>query len=72
MNWRAQKCNPCFGAKSPLRSTGLQSTRFQAAPYRSDSPDLRRLGATFLHGTVITLNHSLYQKEATEMDSQKM
>ena len=32
--WRAQKCNPCFGAKSPLRSKGLQSTRFHSAPYR--------------------------------------
>ena len=25
---RAQKCNPCFGAKSPLRTTGLQTSRF--------------------------------------------
>ena len=29
--WRTQKCKPCFGAESPLRSTGLQSTGFHAS-----------------------------------------
>ena len=29
---RAQKCNPCFGAKSPLLSTGLQTAPFYTAP----------------------------------------
>ena len=27
--WSAQKCNPCFSAKSAPRSTELQDTRFQ-------------------------------------------
>ena len=49
---RAQKCNPCFGAKGPLRSTGLQTSRFHAAPYMSDSTNLREFGVTFRHGTV--------------------
>ena len=48
----AHKCNPCFGAKSPLRSTGLQTTRFHAAPYRADSTNLPQFGANFRHGTV--------------------
>ena len=29
--WRTQKCKPCFGAESPLRSTGLQTTGFHAS-----------------------------------------
>ena len=37
---RAQKCNPCFGVKSPHRSTGLQTTRIYAAPYRTNCTNL--------------------------------
>ena len=49
---RAQKCNPCLGAIGPLRSTGLQTSRFHAAPYMADSTNLREFGVTFRHGTV--------------------
>ena len=49
---RAPKCNPCFGAKSPLRTTGLQTSRFHAVPYMADSTNLRVFGVTFRHGTV--------------------
>ena len=70
--WRTHKCNPCFGAESPLRTTGLQTTRFHAAPYRADSATLRKLGATFRHGTVFARKQPLYQKEATEMENPKM
>ena len=40
----AQKCNPCFGAKTPLRSTDLKRTRFHAAPYNADCTNLRNSG----------------------------
>ena len=69
---RAQKGNPCFGAKSPLCSTGLQSTRFQAARYRADSADFQKFGASYNHGIVIAPMHSLHQKEATWMENPKM
>ena len=61
--WRAQKCNPCFGAKTLLRSTRLESTQFHALPYRADSANLWKFGATFRHGTVIAPKICLYQRE---------
>ena len=70
--WRAQKCNPCFGKISPPRSTDLQSTRFEAARYRADSANLRKLGATFRLRTVFAPMQYLYEKEATGMESPKM
>ena len=70
--WGTQKCNPWFGTKSPLRSTGLQNTRFHSAPYSADSADFPKIGASFNHGTMIAPMHSLYQKEATGMENQKM
>ena len=69
---RTQKRNPWFGAKSPLRSTGLQNTLFHSAPYSADSADFPKIGASFNHGTVIAPIHSLYQKEATEMENPKI
>ena len=79
---RTHKCNSYFGAKSPLRSTGLQLTWFYTAPYRADSfhaaayradsADLPKIGASFNHGTVIAPMHSLYQMEATGMENPKM
>ena len=69
---RAQKCNPCFGAKCPLRSMGLQRTRFNAAPYRADSTNLREFGATYRHSTVFAPMQCLYQKEAKGMQSPKI
>ena len=68
---RVQKSNPCFGAKSPLHSTGLQTTRFHAVLYRADSTNLRDFGATFRHGTVFAPMQCLHQKEAKGMQSQK-
>ena len=69
---RADKCNPCFGAKRPLRITGLQRTRFHAAPYRADSTNLREFGASYRNGTVFAPMECLYQKEAEGMQCQKM
>ena len=69
---RAQKCNPCFGAKSQLRNTSLHTTRFHSAGCRADSTNLREFGATFHHGTVFAPMQCLYQKEAKGMQSPKM
>ena len=70
--WRTQECNPCFGAESPLRSTGLQTTGFHASPYRAVSVNLRKLGATFHRGNVFAPTQSIYEKEATEMENTRM
>ena len=67
---RNQKCKPCFGAKSPFRSTGVQTVCFHAAPYSADSANLRKLGGTFRHGTGFAPLQSLYQKEATLMHAE--
>ena len=70
--WKARKCNPCFCAKSPPCSTGLQNTRIHAAPYRADIANLREFWVIIRHGTVFAPRQSLYQKEATGMESPKM
>ena len=70
--WRTQKCNPCFGAESPLRSTGLQTTRFDAASYGAVSASLRKLGASFRRGTVFESIQSTCEKEATGVENPKM
>ena len=64
--WRTQKCEPCFGAESPLRSTGLQTTGFHATPYSDVILNLRKLGAAFHRGSVFAPMQSIYEKEATE------
>ena len=69
---RVQKCNPCFGAKGTLCSTGLQTTQLHAAQYRVDSTNLQKFGFTFPHGTVFALMQCLYQKEAKGMQNPKM
>ena len=70
--WRAQTCNPCFGATSPPRSTDLQSNSFHAASYTADSANLRKFGATFRLGNVFAPMQYLYEKEATGVESPKM
>ena len=63
----AQKCKPCFGAKSPLRSTDPQITLFHASPYTADSTNSRGFGASYRHGTVFAPMECLYQKEVEVM-----
>ena len=70
--WRTQKCNPCFGAESPPRSTRLQTIRFHAAPYWTVSANLRKVGASFRRGTVFAPIQCTYEKEATGMENPKM
>ena len=69
---KTQKCNPCFGAESPLHSTGLQTTGFHSSPYMTVSVNLRKLGASFGRGAVFAPMQSIYEKEATEMENTKM
>ena len=68
---RAHKCNPCFGAKSPLCSTGLQTTRFHAAPYKADSTNLRKFGATIRHGPRLNLWNVYIKRKLREYRAQK-
>ena len=70
--WRTQKCNPCFGAESPPRSTRLETTRFYAAPYGTVSANLRKVGTFFRRGIVFAPIQSTYEKEATGMENPKM
>ena len=67
--WRTQECNPCFGTESPLRSTGLQTTRFHAAADMAYNANLRKLGASFRRGTVFQTIQSTYENEATGMEN---
>ena len=69
---KTQKCNPCFGAESPLRSTGQQTSGFHASPYSAVRVNLRKLGDTFHRGTVFAPQQSIHKKEATGMENQKM
>ena len=66
------KCNPCFSAKSPPRSTDLQNTRFHASPYKAARTNLRKFGTTFGHGTVIAPTKYIYQKQETGMENPKV
>ena len=68
----ALKCNPCFGARNPLRSTDLQKHRFHIAAYNADSTNSREFGATNRHGTVFAQMKCLYQNEAEGMPCPKM
>ena len=70
--WRTQKCNPCFGAESPPRSTRLQTTRFHAAPYGTVSANLRKVGTFFRRDTVFAPIQSTYEKETTGMENPEM
>ena len=70
--WRTPKCNPCFGAESPPRSTRMHSTRFHAVPHGTVSENLRSVGTSFRRGTVFPPIQSTYEKEATGMENPKM
>ena len=64
---QCSKCNPCFCAKSPLRSTDLQTTQFHAAMYRANSTNLRKFWAIYRHGIVFAIMECIYQNEASCM-----
>ena len=43
------------------RHTDLQTTRFYAAPYRTENGNLRKFGATYGYGTMFAHKQSLCQ-----------
>ena len=64
-----KKCKPCVDTIRVQTCTGLQTTRFHAAPYRADNENLRKLGATYRSGSMFAY---LYQKEALGKENSKM
>ena len=49
----------------------MQTTRFRASPYKADSGNLQKFGATFRYGTVFAPKQCLYEKSATGVESLK-
>ena len=61
---RVQQCIPLLGSKTALTCADLRQ-------YKAENGDLRNFGSTFRHGTMFAPKQSLYQKEATGMESPK-
>ena len=70
--WRSQKCIQLFGAIIPLNCAGCQNTPSRGRQYRAQNGKLRKLGQTYLHGTVFAPRKYLHQNEATGMDRPEM
>ena len=70
--WRDQKCIQLVGAISPLICACRQNTPSRGRQYRAQNGKLRKLGRTYLHGTVFVLRRYLYQKEAMGMQRPEM
>ena len=70
--WRDQKCIPLVGAITPLTCAGPQNTPPRGRQYRAKNGKLRKLGRTYLLGTVFAPRKYLHQKEATGMERPEM
>ena len=70
--WRVQKCIPLVSANLALTCAGHEITPSQVTQYSSQNGNLWKSGSTFRHGTVFAPKQSLYQKEASGMESPKM
>ena len=70
--WRDQKCIPLVGSITPLTCTGPQNTPPRGRQYRAQNGKLRKLGRTYLHGTVFAPRKYSHQKEATGMERPEM
>ena len=70
--WRDQKCTPLVGAITPLTCAGPQNTPPRGRQYRAQNGKLRKLGRTYLLGTVFAPRKYLHQKEATGMERPEM
>ena len=70
--WRDQECISLVGAITPLICAGRQNTPSRLMRYRAKTGNLRKLGRTYRHGTVLPPRKYLYQKEATGMDRAEM
>ena len=70
--WRDQKCFPLVGAITPLTCAGPQYTPSRGRQYRAQNGKLRKLGRTYLLGTVFAPRKYSHQKEATGMERPEM
>ena len=70
--WRDQKCIPLVGAITPLTCAGPQNTPPRGRQYRAQNGKLRKLGRTYLLGTMFAPRKYLHQKEATGMERPEM
>ena len=67
-----KNANPESVQKSVLTCTGVQTTRFHAAPYKADNENLRKFEATYRHGTMFAPKQYLFQKEAVGKENSQM
>ena len=70
--WIDQKCILLVGAMTPLTCAGCQNTPSRGRQYKAQNGKLRKLGRTYLHGTVFVLRKYLHQKEAMGMQRPEM
>ena len=66
--WREQNCILLVGAKTPLNCAGRQTAPSQGSRYRHENVNLRKLGWTCRHGTVLAPRQYLCLKEGTGME----
>ena len=70
--WRDQIRIPLGGAQTPLTCVGRQTTPSQGSRHRPENGNLRKLGSTYRHGTVIAPRQYLYEKEDKGMERPEM
>ena len=66
--WRDQKSIPLVSAKTSHSCAGRQTTPSQGSRCMPENRNLRKLGWTYRHDTVIAPRQYLYQKETTGME----
>ena len=69
--WRAQKCIPLVVAKSPLTSTGRQTTPTQKSRYKTCNRNLLKFGWTDCHGTLLHQGNIHIKRKLRIWKSQK-
>ena len=69
---RDQKYIPLVGAITPLICADRQNTSSRLMRYRAKTGNLRKLGRTYRHGTMLAPRKYLYQKEATGKERPEM
>ena len=70
--WRYQKCIYLVGATTRVICAGCQITPSQGSQYRAENGNLRKLGWTYPHETVLSLRQYLSQKENIGIERPEM
>ena len=70
--WREQKCILLVSGEIPLTCAGRQTTPPHERWYMAENGNLRELGWTYHHCTMLPPRQCLYQKEATGMTRLEM